>query len=377
MDFEIKSQYKSEPVLKNLPRPAALVDENRCKKNIERMSSKAENLNIRFRPHFKTHQSIEIGNWFKDHKIDGITVSSPEMAGYFAAGGWEDITIAFPFFPGQLDAVNALTETCDLRLFANQKEIITFLDKNLLRPVSIYIEIDAGYGRTGVPAHNFSAIEQIVKTIQNSSKCKFHGFYIHDGRTYNARSHAEIKREIQPSLDSLKKLKNQYPNVVCSLGDTPSCSVVDKFEGIDEISPGNFVFYDLMQFYVGSCSMDDIAYFVECPVAEYNQLRKKLIIHGGAVHLSKDSIQADGNSSYGLVSRFSAAPDLDAADCVHLRSLSQEHGTVQFPETFKKMDFRSAGETVLISPVHSCLSANLFNSYQTFNGKTIEKRVLS
>lgn len=364
-------------MFKNLPRPSAVVDENCCKKNIERMSCKAENLHLKFRPHFKTHQSIEIGNWFNDHQIDGITVSSPEMAGYFAAGGWKDITIAFPFFPGQLSAVNALTERVDLRLFANRKEIITFLDKNLLRPVSIYIEIDAGYGRTGVPAHNLSAIEEIVNTIQYSSKCRFHGFYIHDGRTYNARGIADIKQKIQPSLDSLKKLKYQYPEAVCSLGDTPSCSVIEKFEGIEEISPGNFVFYDLMQFYIGSCSMDDIAYCVACPVAEYNQMRKKMIIHGGAVHFSKDSIHADGNSSYGLVSRFSSVPELDEADRVHLRSLSQEHGMIQFPETFKKTDFSSAGEMVLVYPVHSCLSANLFNSYKTISGKTIEKRVLS
>lgn len=353
------------------------MDEIRCKNNIERISRKAEKLQLAFRPHFKTHQSLEIGNWFRDHPIDGITVSTPEMAGYFAAGGWKDITIAFPFFPGQLRAVNSLSKICNLRLFANQKETVIFLDKNLLQQVFIYIEIDAGYGRTGVSAENLPAIKQIVDTIKKSSKCRFHGFYIHEGRTYDARGISDIKRRIQPALTAIKKLKNHYPNASFSLGDTPSCSVLDAFEDIDEISPGNFVFYDLMQFYIGSCKMEEIAYSVACPVAEYNRKRRKMIIHGGAVHFSKDSVSAEGNSSFGLVTRFYGAPELSRGDRVHLRSLSQEHGTIELPISFEQQMKNSAGGSVLIYPVHSCLSANLFNSYQTLSGRKIEKRVLS
>ena len=364
-------------MFKNLPRPIALVDESRCKKNIQRMSRKAEELQLTFRPHFKTHQSLEIGKWFKDYPIDGITVSTPEMAGYFAAGGWKDITIAFPFFPGQLSAVNALTEICNLRLFANQKEVVTFLDKNLLRPVSLYIEIDAGYGRTGVSAENLPAIKEIMNTIRNSSKCRFHGFYIHDGRTYSARGVSEIKKQIQPALTAIKKLKCHYQEASYSLGDTPSCSVLDTFEDVDEISPGNFVFYDLMQNHIGSCNRDNIAFYVACPVAEYNQARMKMIVHGGAVHFSKDSIEADGSPSYGLVTNYYGSSELNWEDRVHLRSLSQEHGTIDLPESFKKTDFSGDSASVLVCPVHSCLSANLFNSYQTMSGRKIEKRILS
>lgn len=364
-------------MLKNLSRPVALVDKIRCRENIERMSRKAKNIGLQFRPHFKTHQSIEIGNWFKDHAVDGITVSTPGMAGYFANGGWNDITIAFPFFPGQINAVNKLLKTCNLRLFVNRPEIVSFLNQNLQNPVQIYIEIDAGYGRTGVPVNEKDTFKNIIQLIKKSSKCTFHGFYIHDGRTYTARGAEEIKSAIQPALDTAKMIKEIYPASSFSLGDTPSCSVLEELEDIDEITPGNFVFYDLMQTHIGSCNKDNVAYFVACPVTEVNKANRKMIIHGGAVHLSKDYILAEGIPSYGQVTGNSNFMEITWDDKIHVRNLSQEHGTIEFPGSFNTNRMSGTDKPVLICPVHSCLSANLFSSYRTIEGQTIEKRIYS
>ena len=46
---------------------------------------------------------------------------------------------------------------------------------------------------------------------------------------------------------------------IFSIGDTPAMSVVDNFDVIDEIRPGNFVFYDVMQQNIGFCYFEDIA----------------------------------------------------------------------------------------------------------------------
>ena len=50
--------------------------------------------NLFLRPHFKTHQSTEIGKWFKQKGLLNY-VSSISMAEYFS-NEWNDITIAFP-----------------------------------------------------------------------------------------------------------------------------------------------------------------------------------------------------------------------------------------------------------------------------------------
>ncbi len=72
------------------------------------MAQKAKAHNLIFRPHFKTHQSAEIGNWFKDEGVNKITVSSVQMAEYFAESGWKDILIAFPVNIRETEQINRL-----------------------------------------------------------------------------------------------------------------------------------------------------------------------------------------------------------------------------------------------------------------------------
>ena len=45
--------------------PTMVLNEEVCKSNIARMAAKAKAANVVFRPHFKTHQSREIGEWFR------------------------------------------------------------------------------------------------------------------------------------------------------------------------------------------------------------------------------------------------------------------------------------------------------------------------
>ncbi|MEL6971921.1 MAG: alanine racemase, partial [Bacteroidota bacterium] len=65
--------------------PTLLLDEQRCRRNIAAMVQNAEQQQVQLRPHFKTHQSLEIGRWFKENGVNKITVSSLAMAHYFAA----------------------------------------------------------------------------------------------------------------------------------------------------------------------------------------------------------------------------------------------------------------------------------------------------
>lgn len=353
-----------------LQRPRLILDENRCKRNIERIANKAALTGTEFRPHFKTHQSHEVGNWFRDAGVSGITVSSPEMAEYFAQDGWTNITIAFPFYKAMTDKLNSINKKCSLRLFINSVEDLKFIEKHLERDVSFYIELDAGYGRSGLSVSEPDAIYEPIHAAGYSESCRFHGFYIHDGGTYKAGNREEILIRTQISLNALQKFKKEYPAAKISLGDTPSASVLESFEGLDECTPGNLVFYDRMQVSIGSCSPDDVALFAELPVAQIHTGRNSAIVHGGAVHLSKESLLVENKQIYGQ--RVSHTPEevkLIESSC--LTALSQEHGTLTGIEGLK------ADAWITVMPVHSCLTANLFSHYETTDGRIIKKRLLS
>lgn len=38
----------------------------------------------------------------------------------------------------------------------------------------------------------------------------------------------------------------KFPKIIISVGDTPGISAAKNLEGIDEVRPGNYVFFDVM-----------------------------------------------------------------------------------------------------------------------------------
>ncbi len=112
-----------------------------------------------------------------------------------------------------------------------------------------------------------------------------------------------------------------------------------------------------MQYQLGSCSLDDIAVAVACPVVSVYPERNELIIYGGAVHLSKEYIETDGKKSFGLIVQLNGNEWGDTIPGAYVSSVSQEHGIVKMPG---KYIFRfRPGEVLGVLPVHSCLTANL------------------
>jgi len=103
-------------ILDQITKPTLLLDEKKAQHHIANMAAKAQKANVRFRPHFKTHQSAAVGSWFRDYGVSAITTSSVDMAVYFADHGWQDITIAFPLNLRQSRQIAQLAKRVTLHL---------------------------------------------------------------------------------------------------------------------------------------------------------------------------------------------------------------------------------------------------------------------
>ena len=99
--------------------PTLLIDEARVRRNIGRIVAKGAATNTELIPHFKTHQSISIGDWFKEFGVNSITVSSVSMAKYFADHFWNDITIAFPVNLLEIENIKELSGKVKLNLLVD------------------------------------------------------------------------------------------------------------------------------------------------------------------------------------------------------------------------------------------------------------------
>lgn len=356
-------------------KPTFILDENRCRKNIFEMSQKAKRNNVEFRPHFKTHQSIEIGKWFKEFGVSKITVSSLEMARYFAKD-WNDITVAFPVNILEIETINELANRINLNLLIESKEAAEFLTTNLQSKVVYFIKIDVGYHRTGILPNDFDRIDEILDSTETESKLNFRGFLTHAGHTYHCRSKEDILKIHEESIKILKPLEakytKKYTDLIMSVGDTPSCSIAENFSIFNEIRPGNFVFYDLSQNQIGSCEIEQISCAVACPIVSIHKDRNEIVIYGGGVHLSKERMDDEEfEMIYGKVVEKRGDKWGDLISGMFVKKLSQEHGIVAVPKS-KIKDFK-IGDLLYILPVHSCMTANLLKPYQTTEGKIIER----
>jgi len=358
-----------------IEQPTLILDRERAINNIKKMARKAKNSGVRFRPHFKTHRSAQIGEWFKKFDVRSITVSSVDMALYFSKNGWKDITIAFPVNILEIKKINELAKEINLNLLVESKETTLFLRKNVKFNVNMWIKIDVGFKRTGISWNNSDKVMMLAKEIERSDNLSFKGILTHAGHSYNARSTEEI-REIY--LDTLSKMKhvqhelnvNGFSDVEISVGDTPTCSAVENFNGVDEIRPGSFVFYDIMQLNLSSCSEIEIAVAVACPIVAKHEERNEIVIYGGATHLSKDFIlNENGKKIFGYVSLPEKNGWSSLIKDTYVSSLTQEHGIVKADDGIPKTQI---GDILMIMPVHSCLTANLMRKFLTLEGDILK-----
>ena len=357
-----------------ITKPTLFVDKIKCRENIIRMFSKARNNNLELRPHFKTHQSLEIGSWYNEVGVSKITVSSVSMAEYFSSQ-WDDITIAFPTNILEIEPINRLAEKITLNLSIENEESILFLSKNLKFRINAFIKIDVGYHRTGINPKNIDLIDIILQKIDNTPLVSFIGFLGHAGHTYKCRTHEAIKEVHSKSLNMMAQLKekytSRYPNLIISLGDTPSCSVAEDFSGVDEIRPGNFVFYDLTQNIISSSPISQIAVALACPIVAIHKDRSEIVVYGGGVHLSKDRLEDKEGTIFGRIARKTENAWGDLIPNMYVKSLSQEHGIISASN--EEIDKYNIGDYLMILPVHSCMTANLMKSYTTFDGQNISR----
>ena len=373
--------------------PGVLINEDQARANIRTMANKARKAGAVFRPHFKTHQSADVGRWFAEEGVKAITVSSVAMAEYFAAHGWDDITVAFLLNPLEWDRIDALARDLDgrggiLAITVDSVAAAASVADHTEIPLAVWIKVDAGYGRTGVSWQDPKLLQDIVNLLHGGGRLK--GLLTHSGNSYQANSRADLtmiwNRTVQRLHTMAGKLDGEL-NLDISLGDTPCCWSLPELPGVQEIRPGNFVFFDMMQYTHGICSDEELAAAAICPVVGLYPKRNQIVVHGGAVHLSKESLMGpDGKEIYGYLGTMTPTstspidlhpkPRQRVIKDVPVTSLSQEHGTIEVSHSIYEKYFNklAIGDLILVWPVHSCLTCDLAGGYRTTSGYLLNKK---
>ncbi len=350
-------------MMDQITQPVLVVDEVRCRANIRMMLGKARDFGARLRPHFKTHQSLETGRWFREEGVDAIAVSSVSMARFFAADGWRDIMIAFPVNFREMEEINRLAGVTDLGLVVSCQHSAAMLPGKMSTPADVYLKIDVGSHRTGFDPDRPEELRLALDRLAEDAHLRIRGFIAHAGHTYQSDNRQQLLEVFSAGRQALLGLRESFSSVhaglMVSWGDTPSCWLSDDLANLDELRPGNFVYFDTMQLDLGVCTRDELAVTVAAPVVALHPEREEVVVYAGAVHLSKEQgMGKNGKAHFGRVVFYDAQGRiLWPGQDLFVERLSQEHGIIRMPREMI-MDLRP-GDLLGIVPVHSCLAADL------------------
>ena len=355
--------------LSDIPTPAVLVESSRLARNLDRMQQAASARGLRLRPHAKTHKSPRIAAMQIRRGAVGICCAKVGEAEVFAGAGIEDIRIPYPLHPVNADRVFALADRVRLSFIVDDPAIAEAWSERARqrgRKLSVLVKVDVGFHRCGIDPAAASA-PATVRTVAALPGLDFRGLLSHAGHAYSATTDEELARIASFEAGLLRDLA-QRSGVECaeiSVGSTPTARFSVKENGLTELRPGNYAYFDRTQVGLGAATFDDCALTVLARVVTTHPGR--LILDCGSKTLSSDLTR--GAAGHGVVLRSidTAVPD----ESLVIERLSEEHAVVatQSPSRL------GPGDLVRVVPNHSCVVSNLVDQVWIVEGNDVVGRM--
>jgi D-serine deaminase-like pyridoxal phosphate-dependent protein len=339
------------------PTPYVSVDVDVLDRNIARMAAFTRERGLSLRPHAKTHKCLEVARRQLRAGAAGLTVATVAEAEVFAAGGCEDLFVAYPLWVdrGRGARLRAVAERAAVWVGVDSVEGAQALARHAGRGVEVVVEIDSGHRRSGVRPADAGA----VALAADRCGLRVRGVFTFPGHGYGPGLGEGVAAEEAVALvDAAEGLRTAgfAPDVV-SGGSTPTAAW-SNVGALTEIRPGVYVFNDAQQVELGTCAMGDAALSVVATVV--SRSADRVILDAGAKVLGAD--RAAWASGYG---RLADVPE------ARVTVLSEHHATVTLPPG---ADLPARGTTLRVLPNHVCATVNLADELVVASGGRIVDR---
>lgn len=358
-------------VLNDIETPALLLDEARMQRNIARMQSRMDELDVRLRPHVKTSKCPEVANRQLLAGAQGITVSTLKEAEQFFAAGIDEILYAVAIVPAKLDhALRLSRRGCHLTLLVESVEAATQVARHGSahgHRHDVMIEIDTDGHRSGVRPDDPLLIA-IAGALAAGGGARLAGVMTHAGSSYSLSDPQALaalaEQERTGCVRAAERLRAAgHACDIVSVGSTPTALSARSLKGVTEVRAGVYVFFDLVMAGVGVCTRDDIALSVLCSVIGHRADAGWIITDAGWMAVSRDrGTQKQAHDfGYGAVCDVSGR----AIDQLAFTDANQEHGILQWtgPDDADLARSFPVGSQLRILPNHACATGAQFDSY--------------
>ncbi len=334
--------------------PYLLIDGAKMETNILNMADVANGSGVALRPHVKTHKIPDIAKDQLEAGAKGITVAKLSEAEVMTDAGIEDIFIAYPLVTDakirravRLGRRVRLIVGVDSLEGARRLSAVAKAEDHILK---VRLEVDTGLRRTGIP---YNQAVELAGEIGSMRNLNLVGIYTYRGAVLGGSRTLELEKagleEGRLMVSLAHRMRQQGIRVDdVSLGSTPTVKYVAQVEGVTEIRPGTYVFYDKMQAHLGACSIEECAATVVCTVVSrpYEDLA---VIDGGSKTFATDvppGSEPLNLKGFGHVVGYPG---------VVLERLTEEHGMLALDRDYDL----EVGDTLEIIPNHICSTVNL------------------
>jgi len=337
-----------------LETPCVLVDFDIAEANIDRFQSYCDEVDLKSRPHIKTHKIPKLAARQAAAGGVGITCQKISEAEVMVDAGIDDILITYNIVgKPKVAKLRALADRCTLSVVADNDVVIKGLSEGFADravPLPVLVECDTGAGRCGVQTPERAA--SLARMINGFPGIRFEGLM-----TYPASGTLEDQHVVN---DWLRRAKDiiEAEGLACtrvSSGGSPNMWRAHESPVVTEHRAGTYVYNDRSLMEKGVCDASDcaltvLATIISCPTDS------RAIIDAGSKVLTSDLLGLQG---YGYVYE---APDAQISE------LSEEHGTLDLSAS----NWRPAvGDRVRIIPNHCCVVSNTADTVWELRGDEV------
>jgi D-serine deaminase-like pyridoxal phosphate-dependent protein len=354
----------SAVTLDMLETPSAVVDLGRMEQNLQRAADYTKQHGLALRPHVKTHKSPLIAAAQLRLGAVGLTCATPYEAEIMSQVG-KDLLVAYPpVGAARARRIARLAESARVTVALDSERAIVDIAnaaRELGVTVGVYVELDLGMHRVGVPdtANAFALARRAV--AEPSLEYRGIAFYPGHVRQPVADQDAALRalgESLGRGLDEMKQA-DMAPRVV-SGGSTPTLWRSHEIPGVTEIRPGTYVFNDRTTAAVGACERDDCALTVLATVIS-TAVPGQAVIDAGTKALGREPMRGVEGEGFGALR--------DRPEVIVAR-MSEEHGILDLART----DWRPrVGDRVRVVPNHVCIVVHLNDVVYGVRGATVER----
>ncbi len=349
----------------NLETPAAIVDLDRLERNLDRAAAYANQHGLSLRPHVKTHKTAWIAAEQVRRGSAGVTCATPREAEVMS-GVADDILLAYPpVGKARAERVASLPRDARIVVALDSMEAVEQMERAAAaagRPVGVYVEIDMGMHRVGVP--DAKAALALANRVQQSKSLTYEGLAFYPGHIREpvdaqGSNLDKLNASIAATLDVLRA-GGAEPRVV-SGGSTPTLWHTHRLKGVTEMRPGTYVYNDRTTAEIGACEWDDCAFTVLATVVS-TAVPGQAVIDAGSKALGREPLRgADAAGGFGSL--------LEHPEVI-VKGMSEEHGLLDLSKSGWEP---RVGEMVRVIPNHVCIVVHLNDTMHGVRGDAVER----